>query len=108
MNRISYNPSWFLDPDRNPLLHRLVRSVFYNHFCAGEYDEEVKGTIKDMKKMGFDGVILGCAKETLAHKSVNPKTAEQPCSSKEIVEQWKRVSLETLTMLSPEDFLAIK
>jgi proline dehydrogenase len=108
MNRISYSSSWFLDPDRNPILHRLVRSLFYDHFCAGEDDKEVKGTIEGMKKMGFDGVILGYGKETLAGKSLNPKAAEQSCSSEGIVEQWKRGTLETLAMLTPADFLAIK
>lgn len=103
MNRISYSPSWFLNPDRNPILHRLVRGIFYNHFCAGENAKEVNGTIKSMKKMGFDGVILGYAREILAGKGVAPSG-----SSKEIVEQWKRGTLETLAMLGPADFLAIK
>ena len=108
MHRISFSPSWFLNPDRNPILHRLVRGVFYNHFCAGENAKEVNGTIERMKKMGYDGVILGYAKEILSDKSVHPRVVAQSGSFNEIVEQWKKGTLETLAMLGPADFLAVK
>lgn len=108
MQRISYSPSWFLDPDRNPILHHIVRSVFYDHFCAGENEKEVKKTIVDMKSMGFDGVILGYARETLAHGSDGPKTGSTAVSVEQAVELWKLGTLETLAMLGPGDFLAIK
>jgi hypothetical protein len=82
--------------------------VFYDHFCAGENEKEVKETIRDMKKMGFDGVILGYAKETLAGRSMGTKATAKTSSIEEIVEQWKRGTLETLAILGPEDFLAVK
>jgi proline dehydrogenase len=108
MHRVSNSPSRFLNPDRNPLLRRLVRGVFYDHFCAGENEKEVKETIRDMKKMGFDGVILGYAKETLAGRSMGTKATAKTSSIEEVVEQWKRGTLETLAILGPEDFLAVK
>jgi hypothetical protein len=108
MQQISYSPSWFLNPDRNPVLHHVVRRIFYDHFCAGENEEEVKNTIREMKTMGFEGVILGYAKETLVHKYSNPESAAGSVSAEDIIEIWKRGTLETLAMLGAGDFLAIK
>jgi proline dehydrogenase len=112
MQRMSQSPFWFLDPERNPILHRVVRAMFYDHFCAGENEKEVKRTISSMKEMGFEGVILGYAKETLVDdKDVTSKEATEPnyiSGFERAVEQWKRGTLETLAMLGPKDFLAIK
>ena len=108
LQRISYSPSWFLNPDRNPILHRIVRGIFYDHFCAGENEKEVKETIKGMKKMGFEGVILGYARETLAHTSVDSKATSGSVSIEEAVERWKKGVLDTLAMQGPGDFLSIK
>lgn len=108
MQRISYSPSWFLNPDRNPILHHIVRRMFYDHFCAGENEKEVKNTIGEMKTMGFEGVILGYAKETLAHKRGSAESTAGSVPAKDIVEIWKNGTLETLAMLGVGDFLAIK
>ena len=108
MQRISYSPSWFLNPDRNPILHGIVRGIFYDHFCAGENEKEVKETIGNIKKMRFEGVILGYARETLAHTSVDSKATAGSVSIEEAVERWKKGTLETLALIGPGDFLAIK
>lgn len=108
MHRISYSPSWLLNPDRNPILHHIVRGVFYDHFCAGENEKEAKKTIREVKNIGFEGVILGFAKETLADKTIDVKVAPISDYNEQAVEQWKRGSLRTLAMLGPGDFLAIK
>lgn len=111
MNRISHSKSWIINPDRNPLLHVTVRKLFYDHFCAGENEKEVKSTITTIKKMGFEGVILGYAKETLVDKSAS---AEQATKGGEmgdlakVVEEWKEGTLKTLSMLGKGDFLAVK
>lgn len=108
MHRISYSSSWFLNPDRNPILHSTARGVFYDHFCAGENEKEVQKTIRNVKKLGFEGVILGFAKETLADKAIDVKATAAPGYIEDIVEQWKRGTLQTLAMLGPGDFLAVK
>lgn len=108
MQQISYSPSWFLNPDRNPILHHVVRRILYDHFCAGENEKEVEKTIREMKTMGFEGVILGYAKETLVHKYSSPESPVGSVSAEDIIEIWKRGTLETLAMLGAGDFLAIK
>jgi proline dehydrogenase len=85
--------------------------MFYDHFCAGENEKQVKETIGAMKKMGFEGVILGYAKETIVDKSVTSKDGARSrtiSNFEQVVEQWKRGTLQTLAMLGPGDFLAVK
>jgi hypothetical protein len=111
MHRISYSKSWFLNPDRNPVLHGIVRRVFYDHFCAGENEAEVKETMATMATMGFEGVILGYARETLVEKSASPKDNVETSAAdiaERVVKEWKEGTLQTLAMLGPEDFLAVK
>lgn len=110
MNRVSHSKLWFLNPDKNPILHLGVRKLFYDHFCAGENEHEVKSTIKAIKEMGFEGVILGYAKETLSGERED--TEESPDSrtrtTENTVQEWKNGTLKTLRMLGKGDFLAVK
>jgi proline dehydrogenase len=111
MDRISHSKSWFLNPDKNPILHLAVRKLFYDHFCAGENEREVKSTIKAMKNMGFKGVILGYARETLADKNANSETLASNSRgdlNERVIEEWRDGTLETLSMLEEGDFLAVK
>jgi proline dehydrogenase len=113
MHRISHSKSWLLNPDRNPLLHSIVRKSFYDHFCAGENEKEVKTTIATIKKMGFEGVILGYAKETIVEKGVSESEEKEVGSAKttareKVVQEWTEGTLLTLRMLGPGDFLAVK
>jgi proline dehydrogenase len=113
MHRISHSKSWLLNPDRNPLLHSIVRKSFYDHFCAGENEKEVKTTIATIKKMGFEGVILGYAKETIVEIGVSESEEKEVGSAKttareKVVQEWTEGTLLTLRMLGPGDFLAVK
>lgn len=112
MDRMARGDSWFLNPARNPVVHLLVRKLFYDHFCAGENEEEVKGTIATIKEMGYEGVILGYAKETLVDKNSSAGEASQAGGGGEVlakaVEEWKVGTLKTLEMLGKGDFLAVK
>lgn len=70
--------------------------------------------------MGYQGVILGYSKEVvLDHsesKSNKQDTHETSSTAKdhyppqyyEVIEEWKRGTLETLRMIGPGDFLALK
>jgi proline dehydrogenase len=111
MNRISHSKSWFLNPDRNPVLHSIVRKLIYDHFCAGENEKEVKATISTMKEMGFAGVILGYARETMVDKSATPEEAAAAGKSRpfdRVITEWKEGTLRTLGMLGENDYLAVK
>lgn len=107
MDKMSFAKSWLANPDKNPLLHKLLRVLFYNHFAAGENDEQVGKTIREMKKMGFNGVILGYGKECNAEHHDGSVEATDAVTSREI-EQWREGTLRTLNMLDAGDFLAIK
>ncbi|OJJ53082.1 hypothetical protein ASPSYDRAFT_82563 [Aspergillus sydowii CBS 593.65] len=120
LNALASSKSAFLNPDKNPLLNRLVRWTLYNHFCPGTNRAEVVRTVNEIKNMGYQGVILGYSKEVvLDHsesKSNKQDTHETSSTAKdhyppqyyEVIEEWKRGTLETLRMIGPGDFLALK
>ncbi|KAJ5092578.1 hypothetical protein NUU61_007448 [Penicillium alfredii] len=54
-----------LNVDRNRILHGILKKTFYEQFCAGENGTESKATIRQLKDMGFRGVIMTYAKETV-------------------------------------------
>jgi proline dehydrogenase len=103
--------SAFLNPDKNRLLGGAMRILFYNQFCAGRNNTEVKQTVDMMKGMGFKGVILGYAKDVV----VDPATTQgqvaesgQKIPSAAAIEIWREGNLQTLPMIGSGDFLAIK
>jgi proline dehydrogenase len=104
MNKVANSQSSILNPDRNPVLHVLVRKLIYDHFAAGETVKEVKNSVAKMKKMGFKGVILGYTKEV----NVSGGTTLSKGSSDTAILDWKEGTLKTLSCVSQGDFLAIK
>ncbi|ETS76564.1 hypothetical protein PFICI_11951 [Pestalotiopsis fici W106-1] len=103
--------SAFLNPDRNPLLHVLVRKLCFDHFTAGETETEVRQTINHVKSLGFKGVILGYAKEAhIAGVDTDmgiPKSAPGVFET-ECVNAWRDGILKTLSLIGQKDFLAVK
>jgi hypothetical protein len=109
--------------DRNPLLHRILKKTFYDQFCAGENGTEVNSTMKELKDMGFRGVIMTYAKETVfdhktnsqqglgiaalksEHGDVSIDAPVQQCPS---IEAWREGTVKTVDMLEEEDYLAVK
>jgi proline dehydrogenase len=111
MTYVAKSKSAILNPDQNRLLGVLMRTLFYNHFCAGKNDAEVKKTVTAMKNMGFKGVILGYAKEVL----VDPAASREEVAASGLAEpkdkaidEWREGNLRTLPMIGSGDFLAIK
>ncbi|POR32996.1 Putative proline oxidase [Tolypocladium paradoxum] len=103
--------SVLLNADKNRLLNSLLRWTVYDHFCAGTNHEEVRRSVAEFKKLGYQGIILAHAKEIL----LDPKdmarvkgTGEYSPACYDMVEQWKQCSIDTLRMLQPGDFLALK
>ncbi|KAJ5487689.1 hypothetical protein N7530_001989 [Penicillium desertorum] len=116
------NRIWLFDVDRNPILHGILKTTFYNQFCAGENGAECRSTIREMKEMGFRGMILTYAAETVfdhstqaqngqgiaALKSENGDVsveASGPCPS---IEAWREGTVETIYMTEAEDYIAVK
>jgi len=110
---VTNSKSAILDPDRNRILNKLLRWTVYNHFCAGTNQNEVAKTVAEIKKIGYQGVILGYSKEIvvdpnekLAHDESGSTTYSDKCY--EIVEEWKKGTLQTLRMVGAGDYLAVK
>lgn len=113
LNIVTNSKSAILNPDRNRILNKILRWTVYDHFCAGTNREEVSKTVAAVKKIGYQGVILGYSREIvvdpnerLTHDESGVSTYSDKCY--EMVEEWKDGTLETLRMVGPGDILAVK
>ncbi|KAF4250485.1 hypothetical protein CNMCM8980_000853 [Aspergillus fumigatiaffinis] len=80
---------------------------------AGTNEAEVRKTVQDMKSLGFKGVILGYARESIAKADENDNNSFQVEKGQEAiqdqaVEEWREGNLRTLKMIGAGDFLGIK
>ncbi|KAK2004416.1 proline dehydrogenase [Colletotrichum falcatum] len=106
------------DVDRNPVLHAVLRRTFYDQFCTGETAAETRACVQRLKALGFRGVILTYAKETVfdhltqlavEHGKVSGAAAASSAGSFDAnIEDWKRGTLETAAQIEEGDYLAIK
>ncbi|KAI9150799.1 FAD-linked oxidoreductase [Paramyrothecium foliicola] len=104
--------------ERNPLLHTLLKKTVYNQFCAGENGKETKYCVQWLKDLGFKGVILTYARETVFDHKSNTFDVQEVESSKDAgltdstycphIEEWRAGTKETVGLLSDGDILAIK
>lgn len=111
MTRMAETKSAVLSPDRNPVLHVLMKKLFYDHFAAGEDEKSVKRSVADIKKMGFQGVILGYAKDVVVDKNATSEeagSAGDKANHDRMIEEWKDGSMKSLAMLGEGDILALK
>ncbi|KAA8650311.1 hypothetical protein EYZ11_001345 [Aspergillus tanneri] len=92
-------------------MNYILRTTIYNQFCAGSSETGVRKTVKDMKSLGFKGVILGYARESVARMEGTESRVEainQRSIEDRAVEEWKQGNLRTLKMIGEGDYLAIK
>jgi proline dehydrogenase len=111
MQSIANSTSAILNPDRNPLLRFPLKILFYNHFCAGENAGEVMKTVGLMKSMGFEGVILGYAKDIVVEPTASGKEVALSAVSEpwgKAIDEWREGNLCSLPMIGSGDFLALK
>ncbi|KAJ5506804.1 Proline oxidase [Penicillium expansum] len=113
MGVLATSKSPLLNPDRNLPLNKFLRWTVYNHFCAGVNRKEVSKTVADIKKIGYQGVILGYSKEIVLDQDErlstdNSGTSQYSDKCYQMIEEWKQGTLETLRMVGPGDFLAVK
>lgn len=111
MTYMANSKSVILNPDKNRLVDGLMRVLFYNHFCAGSSDLEVRKTVSTMKEMGFKGVILGYAKEIIVDPAATREEAARSGSATSIesaIDRWREGNLRSLPMIGNGDFLAVK
>ncbi|KAF7547997.1 hypothetical protein G7Z17_g7336 [Cylindrodendrum hubeiense] len=113
MELVVNSKSALLNADKNPVLNRLLRWAVYNHFCAGTTCKEGSDAVRDTKKLGYHGVILGYAREVVldpieALDHIPSDGAKYGPKHYEIIDEWKKGNVETLDMLDAGDFLAVK
>ncbi|KAB8257624.1 FAD-linked oxidoreductase-like protein [Aspergillus pseudonomiae] len=101
-----------LSPSKNPIMNYILRATIYNHFCAGVNETEVRKTVQDMKTLGFKGVILGYARESVAKIDGAASHVEEWKNDQAIedraVDEWKEGNLRTLRMVGKGDYMNIK
>lgn len=117
------NRGFLLNVDRNPILHGILKKTFYEQFCAGENGAETKATIKQLKDMGFRGVIMTYAKETVfdhstkteqglgvavLEKQQNGEAVDPALTRCANIEAWRKGTIETVEQLEDGDYLAVK
>ncbi|CAF9929595.1 MAG: proline dehydrogenase [Alectoria fallacina] len=111
LSLVAHSSSAFLNPDRNPLLHYLLKKTFYAQFCAGETKNEVQKTVKGLKCMGYRGVILAYGKEIVLEKGEKIDTSSSqsadPTAEKD-VHDWKEGTLQTVEMAEDGDMIGLK
>ncbi|KAB8228923.1 putative proline oxidase Put1 [Aspergillus alliaceus] len=102
----------FLNPSKNPIMNYILRTTIYNHFCAGVNENEVRNTVQNMKSLGFKGVILGYARESVAKIDAAGSHVEEWKNVQAIadraVDEWKEGNLRTLKMVGKGDYINIK
>lgn len=109
--------------DRNPFIHALLKRTFYDQFCAGETEKEAKDTCRHIKDLGFRGVLLTFAKETVfdhrtltehgvGEAALRAKETGVPLDPKVVqnadIETWRQGTLQTIDLLGETDYLAVK
>ncbi|KAF2830232.1 pyrroline-5-carboxylate reductase [Ophiobolus disseminans] len=113
------NRSFLFNVDRNPVLKALLKPTLYNQFCAGETERETTKCVSQLKGLGFKGVILTFAKETVFdnktqtadHLSSTTKKfheMEAAVTDDTDIEAWRVGTLKTVDLISEGDILAIK
>ncbi|CCD45317.1 similar to proline oxidase [Botrytis cinerea T4] len=111
LNKLANSNSTILNPDRNPVLHMIVRKFIYDHFIAGENATQVRARVKEMKGLGFSGVILGYAREVnvsggeVGGGDVLGVSKEE---GERAIREWRDGLMNTLSLLQPGDFLSLK
>ena len=95
------------------LLRWTLKNTLYAHFCAGENRNEIGETLKQLKVLRYDGVILEYALETgdssgKGGRSDSMEAGVEVQNNQEAIETWKRGMVETLNMVEPGDFVGVK
>lgn len=110
LSKLANSRSPLLNPDRNILLWYLLKKTFYVQFCAGETAKEVRNTTDGLKKMGYQGVILGYGKEIVANNkaSVVKENEMDDIDDQATMKAWKQGNLETVRLAEKGDFVALK
>ncbi|KAF9890243.1 proline dehydrogenase [Aspergillus nanangensis] len=106
LSMLAHPKTALLDVAKNPLLNLLVKHSLYKQFNAGENKLEVQRSIRDIKSLGYRGVLLGYAREVLVGESDVDPTNET--AAREEIQMWLDGTLQTVDMAQEGDFVALK
>ncbi|KAJ2897428.1 Proline dehydrogenase [Zalerion maritima] len=114
MSVLANATSPLLNPDRNPLVKWGLKTTFYRQFCAGENSVEVAHTAKQLRSLGFSGIILNYAREIVLPKEAKSNALERVspeeharCIAEEVI-PWATGQMETVRLAQEGDFVAVK
>jgi proline dehydrogenase len=113
MGYVAHSKSRLLDPDRNPVVGRVIRALVYDHFCAGTSPPEVKRTITEIKKAGYAGVILGYGREIVVEPGDGDagkvlSRADSKAAEDKHIAFWLDGNMTTLGMIGRDDYMNVK
>ncbi|KAG6368730.1 hypothetical protein INS49_002944 [Diaporthe citri] len=98
----------WLDVDRNPVLRKILKTTFYDQFCAGENPTETKLCAQRLKDLGFEGIILTYGKESLHEDDAKTAAAKQEVGLDPEIGNWKVGIMETIDSVGSGDYIAFK
>jgi hypothetical protein len=112
---LANSKSALLDPDRNICLKYALGKTMYAQFCAGETPAEVKHCVRELKGLGYSGVILAYAKEAVMDedeaRAVGPCAETGTEDARRItaeISAWRDGTLKTVELAGDGDFVAVK
>jgi len=113
MSALAHSQSRLLSPDHNPILRYFLKRIFYRQFCAGENRAEVRKTVDGLKNIGFAGVLLSYAREIVIdeeyqYSQIGTKPVDMDACIRNEINPWAKGTLETVELMSPGDFVAVK
>lgn len=106
LSLLAHSKSPFLQVEHNRLLHYIVKKTIYAQFCAGETPSEVERTAAELRKTGYQGIVLNYAKELVFDKGA-PIEQNRRHEAKDI-EDWKHGLLKTVKLVGHGDCAALK
>ncbi|KAI0994858.1 hypothetical protein K3495_g13324 [Podosphaera aphanis] len=111
MSFFSHTSSRLFSPDSNPIIHLFLKMSFYTQFCAGQVKQEIANTSNQLRSLGYSGIILCHAKETVIDQIKSPAVSPSKMTKESIrreITVWTKSVLATIDMVSPGDFVALK
>ena len=108
------------DVDRNPILRGILRATFYHQFCAGETFQETKACVQRLKDLGFKGIIMTYAKETVydhrtktthfmsSHAAASGSAMGRGAKLDPDIQDWREGVMKTVGSVGQGDYVALK
>ncbi|EFW17135.1 proline dehydrogenase [Coccidioides posadasii str. Silveira] len=115
MSLIANSKSSILNPDQNFALKYVMANTIYAQFCAGETPAEVRQCVRQIKHLGYSGVILGYAREIVMDEreafAMGQNAGIQIGTAQKLQEDifaWRDGTIATVDLAGEGSFVAVK